>query len=73
MTNKGWKASKQRSGAEMLSEELSKRYTKRTTATANSPFQNIWSVAEEIAYKDLARKLLDELRRRLSFAWKKVI
>ena len=57
----------------MVSEEFTKRYTKRTTATANSPDLNIWSVADETAYKDLARRTLDELRRQLNFAWKNVI
>ena len=56
----------------MVSEKIAKIYTKRTTATANSPDLNIWSVANETAYKDLARKTLDELRRRLNFAWKNV-
>ena len=47
MTNKRWKASSKRSGAhfrsgsEMVSEEFAKCYTKRTTATANSPDLNI--------------------------------
>ena len=56
----------------MVSEEFAKRYTKRTTATANSPDPNIWSVADETAYKDLGWKTLDKLRRQLNFAWKNV-
>ena len=56
----------------MLSEEFAKHYTKRTTATANSPDLNIWIVADETAYKDLARRTLDKLRRQLNFAWKNV-
>ena len=44
---------------EMVSEEFAKRYTKTTTATANSLDLNIWSVADETAYKDLARKKMD--------------
>ena len=56
----------------MVSEEFAKRYTKRTTATANSPDLNIWSVTDETAFKDLARRTLDELRRQLNFAWKNV-
>lgn len=54
----------------MVSEEFAKCYTQRTSATANSPDLNIWSAADETANKDLARKTLDELRRRLNFAWK---
>ena len=57
---------------EMISEEFAKCYTQRTSATANSPYLNIWSAADETAYKDLARKTLDELRRWLNFAWKNV-
>ena len=53
----------------MVSEEFAKRYTKRTTATANSPDLNIWSVTDETAFKDLARRTLDELR---NVAWKNV-
>ena len=56
----------------MVSEEFAQRYTKRTTATANSPDLNIWSVADETAYKDLAWKTLDKLRRQLNFTWKNV-
>ena len=56
----------------MVSEEFAERYTKKTTATANSPDLNIWSVTDETAYKDLARKTLDKLRRWLNFAWKNV-
>ena len=75
---KGGKSSRERSGAhfrtcwEMVSEEFAKCYTKRTTVTANSPDLNIWIVADETAYKDLARRTLDELRRQLNFAWKNV-
>ena len=54
----------------MVSEEFAKRYTKRTTATANSPDLNIWSVADQTAYKDLAYKTPDELRRQLNLVWK---
>ena len=56
----------------MVSDEFAKRYTKRTTATANSPDLNNWSVTDETAFKDLARRTLDELRRQLNFAWKNV-
>ena len=56
----------------MVSEEFAERYTKKTTATVNSPDLNIWSVTDETAYKDLARKTLDKLRRWLNFAWKNV-
>ena len=56
----------------MVSEEFAKCYTKRTTATANSPDLNIWIVTDETAYKDLAHRTLDELRRQLNFAWKNV-
>ena len=54
----------------MVSEEFAKRYTKRTTTKANSADLNIWSVADETAYKDLARVKMDELRRRLNIARK---
>ena len=54
----------------MVSEEFAKCFTQRTSATANSPDLNIWSVTDETAYKDLVRKTLDKLRRRLNFAWK---
>ena len=47
----------------MVSEEFAKCYTQRTSATANSPDLNIWSVADETAYENIARKTLDELRR----------
>ena len=54
----------------MVSEEFAKRYTKRTTGTANSADLNSWSVADETAYKDLAHVKMDELRRRLNIARK---
>ena len=54
----------------MVSEEFAKRYTKRTTTKGNSADLNIWSVADETAYKDLARVKMDELRRRLNIARK---
>ena len=47
----------------MVSEEFAKCYTQRTSATANSPDLKIWSVADETAYENIARKTLDELRR----------
>ena len=37
-----------------------------------NPIENIWSIIDETMYKDSAPKTMEELKRRLRFAWKNV-